>query len=141
MRSAPVVLVRDLELSRKFYTEVLGRATTIETGDAEVAVHSDFALQSFSSWLRLFGPGDGRSQGRPAGGIELRLEENDFPGFMHRLSGFGDIDFLHGPFSEIDSHLTVRLFDPDGHLIEVCESSEAAARRMWLGPKRGFRGL
>lgn len=124
-----LILVKNLEQSRQFYFEVLGQ-NTVAANNREVAFSRDLTIQTFSSWLRAVGTDHEEISccGRHS---ELFFEEKNLEAFVSRLRSRGDIEFLHGPLTEADERLTVRFYDPDGHIIEVSETSDSAVKRQW----------
>jgi len=115
-----VVVSRDVETSRRFYTDVLGGETVLDTGD--------FAIVALANGWVTITPGGGPTPDKPS----VRLEP---PSDLHHVTGFLNVrvadinaayerwrargaNFLTSP---IDHGAEIRCYmrDPDGHLIEV----------------------
>ena len=124
-----LILVKNLEQSRQFYLEVLGQ-DTVAAKSCEIAFSHDLTIQTLASWLRALGP-DHEEVSCCGRQTELFFEEKNLEDFVGRLRSRGDIEFLHGPVTEADERLTVRFYDPDGHIIEVSETSDSTVKRLW----------
>ena len=59
----------------------------------------------------------------------MYFEEEDFDGFLEKLKGFPDIEFVHPPKKYEWQQRVVRIYDPDKHIIEVGESMATIAKR------------
>lgn len=66
---------------------------------------------------------------RRSNNMELYFETEDFDGFVARLSARKDIDYAHPPRKHPWQQRAVRIYAPDGQLIEVGESMRTIARR------------
>ena len=72
------------------------------------------------------GPGDQRAGHR----FELYFEEDDLDGFVEELSNVPGVESFTALKETPWGQRALRFFDPDGHVIEVAESMEAAVKRM-----------
>ena len=123
----PLLVVKDLELSIKFYKEVLGLRVVMDFG-ANVTLTGGVCLQTEESWQRLIGmPGAEISFGGK--NTELYFEEGDFDGFLQRLSTLQAIQYVHPAIEQSWGQRAVRFYDPDCHIIEVGEDMKAVGRR------------
>lgn len=119
-----LLIVRDLEPSLRFYSEVLG-AKVLMQGPPGI-------LQFHNTWLILSTEGS-PTDDRP--GIEARVPERGAPltcALNLRVPDIADVyerwsakgaKFLTGP-KEHESEIRCYLHDPDGHLIEVGQSKQ-----------------
>lgn len=123
----PLLVVADLERSKKFYREVLGLRVVQDFG-ANVTLTGGVCLQTLDSWQSFIGgeSNDVRFGGRAA---ELYFEEDNFDGFLDRLEARADISYVHPPLEHRWGQRVVRLYDPDGHIIEIGENIKAVCRR------------
>lgn len=61
--------------------------------------------------------------------MELYFEVDDFEGFMEKLNAFPDVEIAHPPTKYNWQQRSIKIFDPDGHLIEIGESMAEIAKR------------
>jgi len=113
---SPMIVVSDIERSRRFYTEVLGEAVLHDLGNY-VVFKGGFSMMERSQWRAL---GGGEQ------GFELYFEEENVEKFA---SALGDAPLLTALSEAPWGQRTVRLLDPDGHAVEVGEPMEAVVRR------------
>lgn len=122
----PVLAVRNVETSKKFYQDLfdqsialdLGRSVTFSGG---FAIQEDFdALVDIPKCTIL----------HQSNNMELCFEVDDFDAFLEKLHGFLDVELVHPPKMHEWNQRVVRLYDPDWHMIEVGESMEVVARRL-----------
>jgi catechol 2,3-dioxygenase-like lactoylglutathione lyase family enzyme len=121
----PLIAVKDVEVSKRFYENVLFQKVTLDLG-SNVNIGEAFSIQQDYAGL----VGDIKvSIDTMANDHELYFEEADFDGFEKHLAGFLDIKFVHGTKEYPWGQRVVRFYDPDGHIIEVGESMESIFRR------------
>lgn len=119
-----LLAVSDVEASKKFYTELFDQKIALDLGK-NVVFGGGFAVQEgFASLLEL--PEDSVVQ-KPHN-MELYFEVDDFDAFLQKLSGF-DVSYVHPPKKHEWQQRVVRIYDPDGHIIEIGESMAVIARR------------
>lgn len=120
-----LLAVADLERSLRFYHDLFGQEVVLDLG-GNVRLSGGFTLQQ--DFDRLVGvPRDWvmhRSHN-----MELYFETEDFDGFIAQLSACADTYYVHPPRKEAWQQRVVRIYDPDGHMIEVGESMGVIARR------------
>lgn len=119
-----LIVVRDMAISKAFYTEVLCQNITLDLG-GNVALDG-IALQV--DYPGLVGISDLQITHRP-NDHELYFEQEDFDGFLVHLAQFRDLEYLHPAREYPWGQRVVRFYDPDGHIIEVGESMESVFRR------------
>lgn len=121
-----LIAVNDMELSKKFYREVLDQEVVTDLG-ANVTMTGGFSLQTTESWGRfihkntddiLFGNND----------AELYFEEDDMDSFLKKLNEF-QIEYVHPVKEHSWGQRVVRFYDPDRHVIEVGENMSIVARK------------
>ena len=123
--TTPLPAVADLERSFRFYRGLFEQEAVLDLG-GNLSLSGGFALQQ--DFDRLAGiPKD--SVTRRSNSTELYFETEDFDGFVARLSARKDIDYAHPPRKHPWQQRAVRIYAPDGHLIEVGESMRTIARR------------
>jgi len=114
---SPMIVVSDIERSRRFYAEVLGEEVLHDLGNY-VVFKGGFSMMGREAWRKLAGAEHG---------FELYFEEEDVESFARAL---GDAPLLTPLSEEPWGQRTVRLLDPDGHAVEVGEPMEAVVRRL-----------
>lgn len=124
--TSPLIVVDDIEASKKFYTEILGQEITMDFG-ANVTFAESFAIQSKSSWMEFINrpASDIRYQGNDA---ELYFEEEEFDAFVERLKKY-KVTYVHQVVEYPWGQRVIRFYDPDMHIIEVGESMMTVCRR------------
>lgn len=120
----PMLVVSDMERSVDFYRRVLGLRVVMDFG-ANKTLTGGLALQTLESWRGFLGTDAVSFGGRDA---EVYFEEEDFNGFVDRLSGLA-VDYVHPVREHAWGQRVVRLYDPDRHIIEVGDSLKAVCRR------------
>ena len=119
-----LLVVCDLEESKKFYADVLGLTVEVDFG-ANVTLTGGVCLQTIRSWQQLIGNQSVRLGGNAA---ELYFEEENFEAFVQKLQQF-DLEYVHEMTEQPWGQRAVRFYDPDRHMIEVAEPMKAVAQR------------
>lgn len=121
--TCPLLVVKDLSLSRKFYETVLSQKVVANFGE-NITFNGGFALQSLKSWADfietppktiVFG---GRN-------FELYFENFEFNNFIKHLQTFENIKYVHDVKQHDWGQRVVRFYDLDENIIEVGESMKA----------------
>lgn len=123
--SSALIAVHDIEVSKKFYKEILGQEISLDYG-INVTFQGGFALQEDFDGLVGF-PAD-KMKWQPYT-CELYFEEKDFDAFAARLRKIPDIQYVHDVKQYPWKQRVIRIFDPDGHMIEIGESMIDVALR------------
>lgn len=124
---SPLLVVADMEASKRFYRQALGLRVVADYG-ANVTLTGGIALQTGESWLAFTGLA--AEALRPGGNAaELYFEEPDLDAFCQRLQSWG-VRLLHPVHEQPWGQRAVRFYDPDGHLLEVGEPMDAVVRRL-----------
>ena len=114
-----VLLVQDVAASRQFYEELLGQKVFMDFGP-----NVSFAGGSFAIWqvdhaheIMFDQPAAGQvGQGE----MEIYFESDDLDGVMQRFIEAG-VKLVHALREQPWGQRVVRVYDPDGHIIEVGE--------------------
>jgi catechol 2,3-dioxygenase-like lactoylglutathione lyase family enzyme len=121
--------VEDLAVSRRFYEECLGQKVTEDHGEGLV-FEGGLSIHRRESLHALFGrEGQSAPVGKTYAG-ELYFETDDLPTFEQRVRAFG-VEFIHPIQEQPWAQRVMRFYDPDGHVIEIGETLEAVARRLY----------
>lgn len=122
--SNPLIVVTDLDRSKRFYQEVLGLSVVLDFG-ANVTLEGGICLQTLDSWQDFIGP---KAITFSPNSSELYFVEARFDGFLQTLSQH-KICYVHPLKEHRWGQRVVRFYDPDGHIIEVGESLATVCRR------------
>ncbi|MBE5781434.1 MAG: glyoxalase [Clostridiales bacterium] len=120
----PLLVVRDMERSLTFYKEVLNLSVIMDFGE-NVTLTGGLSLQTLESWQTFIGS-DAVSFG--SNSFELYFEADDFDAFAEMLKGL-DVEYVHPIKEHRWGQRVVRIYDPDGHIIEVGENIQRVCRR------------
>lgn len=126
-----LIAVADVERSKAFYGDLFEQKVALDLG-WNVVFSGGFAIQQNFAWLADL-PAD--SVITRAHNLELYFEVDDFDAFLEKLSRRPEIELVHPPKKHDWQQRVVRLYDPDGHIIEVGESMAVIARRYFAEGK------
>ena len=118
-----MLLVKDMERSKKFYWEVMGLRTLVDL-QIHAVLTGGLGLQTEASW-QGFIEQETSYKGNDA---EIYFEEDDFEPFIEKLTKM-DIEYVHPPYTHEWGQRVVRFYDPDYHILEVGESMKIVCRR------------
>lgn len=122
----PLLVVEDMERSRKFYEDLLGQKVILDFG-ANITFSGDFCLQTKDSWRGFIGDCEDTIMFR-SNNFELYFEEKQFEKFVEKLKCF-DVELIHDAREYPWGQSVIRFYDPDMHVIEVGESMVSVIRR------------
>ena len=120
-----VIAVSDIHAARKFYEDLFGLEVFQDYG-RNIAFTCGLALQQDFDWLvnlpkeRVL---------KKSNNAEIVFEEEDFDGFLGRLKGYPDIEYLGDVIEHSWGQRVIRFYDLDGHLIEVGEDMKRVIKR------------
>lgn len=113
-----LIAVKDMEQSLQFYRDLFNQEVTQDLGwnktltcGLTLQEHFD-QLAGFPAETMKYHPNT----------MELYFETENFDEFISLLSNYPDVEILHEPKTFPWLQRGVRIFDPNGHLIEVSES-------------------
>lgn len=124
--TSPLIVVEDMEKSRAFYEKVLNQTVILDFG-ANITFAGDFSLQTKPTWKDFIGKE--KEIAKKSNNFELYFEEENFEAFLSHLHSFEEIEYVHEVKEYPWGQRVVRLYDPDGHIIEVGESMRTVIRR------------
>ncbi len=116
----PLIAVKDVERSKKFYRELFGQKVVSDFG-WNVSFSGGFAIQQEFSWLTGI-PEEQIIE--KSNNMELYFEVDDFDEFIEKLSKRNDIVYVNRPMMHDWKQRVVRIYDPDFHIIEIGEAME-----------------
>ena len=118
-----MLIVKDMERSKKFYWEVMGLRTLVDL-QIHAVLTGGLGLQTEASW-QGFIEQETSYKGNDA---EIYFEEDDFEPFIEKLTKM-DIEYVHPLYTHEWGQRVVRFYDPDYHILEVGESMKIVCRR------------
>ena len=123
----PLFAVRDMEQSLVFYRDVLGLEVVHDFG-ANVVLAGGLSLQTLETWAEFL---DKSAEEIHFGGndAEMYYVAEDFDAFLGVLKDHPETKLVRPPVEHRWGQRAVRLYDPDGHIIEVGESLDKVAKR------------
>jgi catechol 2,3-dioxygenase-like lactoylglutathione lyase family enzyme len=124
---SPLLVVNDIEKSKKFYKDVLGLRVILDFG-ANVTLTGGVSLQSKESWKEFIHKQDNEIifKGNDA---ELYFEEDKYDTFIEKLSALEFIEYVHPVIEHSWGQRVVRFYDLDKHIIEVGENMNVVCKR------------
>ena len=127
-----LIAVADVEKSKAFYGDLFEQKVVLDLG-WNVMFSGGFAIQQNFAWLTNLPP---ETVVTRAHNMELYFEVDDFDAFLEKLARRPEIELVHPPKKHDWQQRVARLYDPDGHIIEVGESMAVIARRYLVEGKR-----
>ena len=124
----PLIVVEDIAVSRRFYEELLGQKVKYDFG-VNVSFEKDFAIHLKSHFQALLGDAPGFQATAKAHNGELVFETDEIELPFSRLQLAG-AEFIHAVQEQPWGQRCMRLYDPDGHVLEIGETMDGAVRRM-----------
>lgn len=122
-----MLVVKDIEKSKEFYTKVLGVRVISDFGE-NVTFTGGVSVQTEKSWTEFTNCGQDffKYQGNV---IEIYFEEEDFDGFLQKIETMGIECISQGTMTW--GQKVVRFYDPDKHIIEVGEDLTVMVKRLY----------
>ena len=113
-----VIFVKDIQISRKFYEDVLNQTVIIDHGP-NVGFESGFAIWEAKHANQVIG---NHATPEPLGqnNLELYFESPELDAVLERFNET-DTPFVHDIQEQPWGQRVLRVFDPDGHIVEVGE--------------------
>lgn len=110
-----LIVVKDIEKSRKFYHDLFGLALIVDN-DGNMVLTEGLALQDEKIWKDFLG----RDIIPENNASELYFEERDLEGFVQKLERlYPDVKYVNRLMTHSWGQKVVRFYDSDGNLIEV----------------------
>ena len=115
----PIPFVRDISISKIFYSEMLGLAVSHDFGNF-VMFETGFAIHDGKS-LEMTVWGQTSAVSGPYGreNILLYFEHDDLDALFARIGGA--VNLIHPIETQAWGQRVFRFYDPDGHAIEIGE--------------------
>jgi len=125
-----MLVTRDIETAKNFYCDVIGARIELDIG-THVVFREGFSLLIERDWSAFSGLDCADFAYRHHTG-QLVFEVDDIQAFLQRLSGLSALpgpQYVHQVKEHPWGRWAVRLYDPDGHVVEVGESMKVVVKR------------
>ncbi len=122
-----LIVVEDIARSRHFYEQVLGQRVQMDFGQ-NVSFEGGFAIHLKTHYQELLGSADAYPMNSRSHAMELYFETEELEAITHTLKQDGT-EFLHDVREQPWGQQVMRVYDPDGHIVEIAETMEAVVRR------------
>ncbi len=122
----PLITVKELERSRYLFETVLSQSVIADYGE-NLSFEGDFSLhlkEHFSSLI------DGKEIISGRNNFELFFEHDELEPIQEQLKSLG-LEFLHEVREQPWKQKVMRFYDYDKNLIEIGESMEHVAKRLY----------
>ena len=114
-----LLVVEDVERSIAFYKELFG-LQVIRRFDGNVILTEGLVLQERKVWENLVG----QQINYQGNATELYFIENNLEGFQEKLEECSfEIKYVHKLKEYSWGQKAIRIYDPDGHMIEIGETA------------------
>ena len=123
-----VLLVKDVEKSKRFYSEVLGQRIVFDFG-RNVVFEGGLAIWDRGYALDLIFKEKRKAFQVGTISAEFYFETRDLGKLFERLSK-EEVEFVHSIREEPWGQRVFRVFDFDGHILEFAESMESVVLRL-----------
>ena len=116
-----LLVVEDIEKSIAFYKELFG-LQVLKDFDGNIILTEGLVLQDRKIWENLVE----KEVSYGGNASELYFIENDLEGFQEKLDNCSfEINYAHKLKTHSWGQRVIRIYDPDGHMIEIGEPPEA----------------
>jgi len=124
---SPMIIVEDIEKSKRFYTGVLNETITLDLG--VYVMMGGFSMMAREKWNEQTNDSLVPNN-NTARCFELYFEESKFDDFVKTLQNNNEVKKFQ-PLTEAPwGQRTIRFLDPDNHVIEVSEPMEEVVLRL-----------
>jgi len=124
----PMLIVKDIDKSKEFYTKILGVRVISDLGE-NATLTGGLSLQTEESWSKFTGHSE--SFFDYGGNVsEYYFEEENFENFINRIEN-ENIEFVGEVTTMSWGQKVIRFYDPDKHIIEVGEDLSVMMKRLY----------
>ena len=124
----PLIVVNDIAASRHFYEAYLGQKVLFDFGE-DVQYEGGFSIHQKAHFQTLLGDERRYPITMKSNSGELYFETNETEAVQNRLKQSG-AKFIHEIKEQPWGQRVMRLYDLDGHILEIGESMESAIVRL-----------
>lgn len=123
----PMLVVKDIERAKRFYTEVIGVRVIADFGE-NATLTGGLALQTESSWS-TFTDCTSDFFSYHGNDAEMYFEEEDFDGFLEKIAAL-EVERVGEDLEMPWGQKVIRLYDPDKHIVEIGEDMKVMMKRL-----------
>jgi catechol 2,3-dioxygenase-like lactoylglutathione lyase family enzyme len=123
-----LIIIEDIEVSRRFYGQLLGLKQIYDFGP-NVEFEGHFSIHLRAHYQTLLPDAEKFPITKKAHNSELYFETGELERIHKRLKDAG-VEFLHEVQEQPWGQRCMRLYDPDGHILEIGETMEGAVQRL-----------
>ncbi len=122
-----VIFVKDIEKSKKFYTEVLSQEIEMDFG-ANVGFKSKLALWQKDYALNVV---FGKTTDAPISNLnsEIYFETEELQNIWDSIAS-NNVEVIHGIIEQPWKQRVFRIYDPDKFIVEIAEPMPAVVKRL-----------
>lgn len=118
-------VVKDIEASKAFYKDLFGLEVIADFGE-NVVLTEGLVLQEQKLWEKFIE----RNVSQGGNDAELYFEEECIDDFLEKLKNSPyEIEYINKCIEHEWGQRVIRIYDPDGHIIEIGEPMEMVVRR------------
>lgn len=113
-----LLVVSDIERSKAFYKDLFGLTVVTDFGE-NVILSEGLVLQEKQGWEAA----TGHKVVLGSHSVELYFVENNLDIFLEKLENSSyPVEYVNTEFKKSWGKRAVRIYDPDRHMIEICEA-------------------
>ena len=127
MFHSAVVFVDNIEISKKFYIDILGQEIEMDFGRC-VGFVRGFTIWDYAYALRMMELDDNKEDSIGKRNVELYFEISDLDLFYNKLKK-EHIEFVHSMKEQPWGQRCIRIYDPDRHILEIGEPMSIVIQR------------
>jgi catechol 2,3-dioxygenase-like lactoylglutathione lyase family enzyme len=124
----PLIVVDEIARSRHFYEQLLGQKARNDFG-ANVEFDGNFSIHLAPRFQAVLGDAAQYPVTNKAHDGELYFETDQLEPICQRLHEAG-VEFIHAIREQPWAQRATRLYDPDGHIVEIGEPMETVVWRL-----------
>src|SRR5512147_2544738 len=114
---SPLIVVEDMARSQQFYEQLLGQKVKFDFG-VDVCFEGDFTIHLKSHFQSLLGEASRYPITLKTHNGELYFDATNIEAVYQRLQAAG-VEFIEGIREQPWGQRAMRVYDPDGHIIEI----------------------
>ncbi|PKM49708.1 MAG: glyoxalase [Firmicutes bacterium HGW-Firmicutes-7] len=129
----PLIVVKDMKRARHFYEGILGQIVKYDF-EENVTFEGDFAIHLENHFKGLINEFEDKVIRHKGNNFELYFESEDLLELELKLMNT-EIEFIHKIKEQPWGQRVIRVYDYDGHIVEIGESMETVIRRYFKNGK------
>jgi predicted enzyme related to lactoylglutathione lyase len=128
--SLTVIFVEDIEISKSFYQHIFDFTLKHDFGENIVFKEGLSLWQKKRAQTIIFGKKHDEEAKNYNKQTELYFESNSIENLWTKIKKYSDINIIHDLREEHWGQKTIRIFDPDGFIIEIAEPMDHLVKRL-----------